>query len=87
MSHRRLPYRPQLEACEGRVCPSSTAILPIAAFLSHQRTSTLFTPPVPDQIAWTNSKYDPGTTSTDPERLVLVDYTGQEAAYLLQHGI
>jgi hypothetical protein len=87
MSHRRLPYRPQLEECEDRVCPSSTAILPITAFLSHQGTSALFTPPVPDQIAWNNSKYDPGTTSTDPQRLVLVDYTGQEAAYLLQHGI
>jgi hypothetical protein len=87
MSHRRLQFRPQLEEFEERLCPSSTTVLPISAFLSQQGTSMLFTPPVPDQIAFTNSQYDPGTTSTDPERLVLVDYTGQEASYLQQHGI
>jgi hypothetical protein len=88
MSKRRFQYRPQLEAFEDRLCPSAgTAVLPISAFLSQQGTSEVFTPPVPDQIAWTNSAYDPGTAGSNPTGLVLVDYTGQEASYLLQHGI
>ena len=87
MSHRRFHSRPQLEECENRVCPSSTAVLPISAFLSHQGTSSLLTPPVPDEISWTNSVFDPGATSTDPTRLSMVDYTGMAAQYLAQHGI
>jgi hypothetical protein len=78
-------FRPQIEVFEDRLCPTVT--LPISAFLSQQGTTNLFTPPVPDQIAWINSTFDPGTTPSDPTRLLLVDYTGQEAHYLLQHGI
>jgi hypothetical protein len=85
MSPRRAQFRPHLQELEDRWCPTVT--LPISAFLSQQGTSTLFTPPVPDQIAFINSAFDPGSTPTDPQRLVLVDYTGQEARYLLQHGI
>jgi hypothetical protein len=85
MSPRRFQLRPQLEAFEDRLCP--TVALPISSFLSQQGTSMLFTPPVPDQLAFNNTVFDPGTTSTDPQRLILVDYTGQEAHYLLQHGI
>jgi hypothetical protein len=47
----------------------------------------VFTPPVPDENAWSNSIYNPGTTPTDPTRELWVDYTGQAAQYLLQHGI
>jgi hypothetical protein len=43
--------------------------------------------PVKDQLGWTNSSFDPGTMSSDPDRFILVDYTGQAAQYLLQHGI
>ena len=88
MRQHRLPIRPQLEAFEDRLCPSGqTVVLPISAFLSQQGTSMVFTPPVPDQLAFNNSIYDPGTTSSDPNRLISVDYTGQAANYLLQHGI
>jgi hypothetical protein len=42
---------------------------------------------VPDENAWTNSTFDPGATSSDATRFLWVDYTGQAAQYLLQHGI
>jgi hypothetical protein len=87
MRQRHRPFCPRLEALENRLCPSSTTILPISTFLAQQGSTMLFTPPVRDQIAWINSAFDPGSTSTDAERLLLVDYTGLEAAYLLQHGI
>jgi Ca2+-binding RTX toxin-like protein len=87
MSQRRFLFRPLLEALEDRLCPSSTTVLPISAFLAQQGTSTLLTSPVPDQIAWSNSAFDPGTTPSDPNRLIMVDYTGTAAQYLLQHGI
>jgi Ca2+-binding RTX toxin-like protein len=87
MSPQRRPFRPQLEDLEGRLCPSSTAVLSISALLAQQGTSMLLTPPVPDQLAFFNSTFDPGSTPTDPERLIMVDYTGLEAHYLLQHGI
>jgi hypothetical protein len=85
MSQQRFRFRPQLEALEDRLCPSST--LPISAFLSQQGTTVVFTPPVKDQLGWSNSIYDPGTTSSDPSRFNMVDYTGQAAHYLLQNGI
>jgi hypothetical protein len=66
---------------------SSTMVLPIADFLAAQSTTAVFTPPVRDQLGWGNSAFDPGTTSSDPSRFMLVDYTGQAAQYLLQHGI
>jgi hypothetical protein len=88
MRQRHVRFRPQLEAFEERVCPSgSTVVLPIASFLSRQGTTMLLTPPVPDQLAFTNSSFDPGTTSFDPNRLIMVDYTGRAAQYLAQHGI
>jgi hypothetical protein len=87
MSPRRFQFRPQLEAFEDRLCPSSTVVLPISAFLSQQGTTMMFTGPVRDQLGWSNSVFDPGTTSTDPNRFLLADYTGQAAQYLLQHGI
>jgi hypothetical protein len=36
MSQRRSPFRPQLEAFEDRLCPSSTVVLPISAFVAQQ---------------------------------------------------
>jgi hypothetical protein len=88
MSQRRFRFCPQLEAFEERVCPSgSTVVLPIASFLSQQGTTTLLTPPVPDQLAFANSSFDPGTTSADTNRFIMVDYTGSAAQYLAQHGI
>jgi len=86
MNKRRNRFRPQLEAFEDRLCPSgSTVVLPISAFLSEQGHHSVFTPPVPDQNAWTNSIYDPGTTPSDPTRQLLADYTGLAAQYLLQN--
>ena len=88
MSHRRFQFRPQLEAFENRLCPSgSTVVLPISAFLAQQGHDNVFAPPVKDQQAWSNSTFDPGATSTDPTRLLLTDYAGQAAQYLLQNGI
>jgi hypothetical protein len=88
MSQRRFQSRPRLEAFEGRLCPSgSTVVLPISAFLAQQGHDSVFTPPVRDQLDWINSVFDPGSTPTDPTRDLLVDYTGQAAQYLLQHGI
>jgi hypothetical protein len=86
MRSRRL--RLQLEALEDRLClSSSTVVLPISAFLSQQGTTTLLTAPVPDQISWINSAFEPGSTPSDPNRLNMVDYTGVAAQYLAQHGI
>ena len=87
MSQRRFPFRPQVEAFEDRLCPSATAVLPISAFLAQQGHDSVFTPPARDQSAWGNSAFDPGATPGDPTRTLLVDYTGQEAQYLLAHGI
>src|SRR5215472_2408503 len=88
MSPRRFSFRPQVEVLEDRRCPSaSTAILPISAFLSQQGHDSVFTPPVRDQLAWSNSVFDPGSTPGDPSRQLMVDYTGQAAQYLLQNGI
>jgi hypothetical protein len=84
---RRRSSRPVVELLEDRRCPTSTTLLPISAFLSQQGHDMVFTPPVPDENAWTNSIYNPGTTPSDPTRELWVDYTGQAAQYLLQHGI
>src|SRR5262245_964814 len=81
----RYRFRPQLEAFEDRLCPSSTVVLPISAFLAQQGHDMVFNAPVRDQLAWSNSTFDPGTGI--PTRLLQVDYTGQAAQYLLQHGI
>jgi hypothetical protein len=80
-------FVPRLDGLEDRLCPSGTAVLPISAFLSQQGHHSVFTPPVPDQLSWTNSIFDPGTTPSDPTRDLLADYTGLEAQYLLSHGI
>jgi hypothetical protein len=85
MSPRRRLFRPQVEAYEDRLCPSSTVVLPISAFLAQQGHDSVFTPPVRDQLSWSNSAFDPGTGI--PTRDLLVDYTGQEAQFLLAHGI
>ena len=78
--------RPQLETLEDRWCPSSsTVVLPISAFLAQQGHDMVLTPPVRDQLSWSNSTFDPGTGI--PTRDLLVDYTGQEAQFLLAHGI
>jgi hypothetical protein len=85
MKQRRLRIRPEIEAFEDRLCPSSTAVLPISAFLAQQGHDMVFTPPVRDQLGWTNSAFDPGTGN--PTRFLLADFTGQEAQFLLAHGI
>jgi hypothetical protein len=85
MRQRRFSFRPLLEAFEDRLCPSSTVVLPISAFLAQQGHDMVFTPPVRDQLSWSNSTFDPGTGIAT--RDLLVDYTGQAAQYLLQHGI
>src|SRR6516162_651320 len=80
MKQRRLRIRPEIEAFEDRLCPSSTAVLPISAFLAQQGHDMVFTPPVRDQLGWTNSAFDPGTGN--PTRFLLADFTGQEAQFL-----
>jgi hypothetical protein len=85
MSQRRFPFRPRVEAFEDRLCPSSTTVLPISAFLAQQGHDSVFTPPVPDQLAFGNSTFDPGTGIAT--RDLVADYTGLDAQYLLQHGI
>ena len=87
MSHRRFQFRPQLEAFENRLCPSSTTVLPISAFLAQQGHDSVFTPPVPDKLGLTNSILRPRRDAQRPAPLPLADYTGQAAQYLLQHGI
>jgi hypothetical protein len=87
MSQHQFRFRPRLEALEDRLCPSSTVVLPISAFLAQQGHDTVFAPPMPDTQGWSNSTFDPGSTATDPTRLLLVDYAGTAAGYLLQHGI
>jgi hypothetical protein len=82
----RARFWPKLESLEDRRCPSSsTVILPISAFLAQQGHDMVFTPPARDQLSWSNSTFDPGTGIAT--RDLLVDYTGQEAQYLLAHGI
>jgi hypothetical protein len=74
---RRRHFVPSLDGLEDRLCPSGTVILPISAFLSQQGHHSVFTPPVRDQLSFSNSTFDPGTTSSDPTRDLLADYTGQ----------
>jgi hypothetical protein len=83
---RGFKFRPQFEAFEDRLCPSSTTVSPLSAFLSQQGTTMAFTPPVPDQVGWTDSIYNPGTTN-NPNLFLLADYTGQAAHYVLENGI
>jgi hypothetical protein len=87
MSQRRVQFRLQLEAFEDRLCPSSTTVLPISAFLAQQGHDAFFTFPtgVPDAQGWSNSIFDPGATPTDPTRLLLVDYAGVAARWLNQN--
>src|SRR5262245_3834433 len=90
MSQRRIPFRPQLETFEGRLCPSSTTVLPISAFVAQQGHDAFFTFPsgVPDSHGWINSIFDPGATPSDPTRLILVDYAGTAAQWLnMNYGI
>jgi hypothetical protein len=88
MSQRRFQFRPQLEAFEDRLCPSSTTVLPISAFLAQQGHDAFFTYPtgVPDVQGWSNSLFDPGSTPADPTRLILVDYAGLQARWLSQNA-
>ena len=87
MSQPRFRFRPQLEALEDRLCPSSTTVLPISAFVAQQGHDAFFTYPtgVPDEQGWSNSIFDPGSTPADPNRLLLVDYAGVAAKWLKQN--
>ena len=90
MSKKRFHFPLQLEALDARVCPSgsaSTVTLPISAFLAQQGHDSFFFTSVKDEQGWSNSTFDPGATSSDPNRLLTVDYAGLWAQYLLQHGI
>jgi hypothetical protein len=64
-----------------------TVVLPISTFLAQQGHDSFFTPPVQDEQGWTNSAFDPGTTPSDTTRLLVTDYAGLWAQYLLAHGI
>jgi hypothetical protein len=92
---KRLPrhrFQPRLEALEDRWCPST--IRPISDFLNAQGQTSLFPNGVnpggpaglPDEIGWTKPvAFD---TSHSGDRFARVDYTGQDAAFLLdQYGI
>jgi hypothetical protein len=87
MSQQRFQFRPNLEPFEDRLCPSSTVVLPISAFVAQQGHDAFFTFPtgVPDEQGWTNSTFDPGSTPSDPNRLLLVDYAGVAAKWLNQN--
>src|SRR4051812_46832137 len=84
MSQRTRPrFCPQLEALEDRTVPSATVQRPIADFLSQQGTTSVFAPTTlpgyPDTIGWSTA-----STRLDG-RFARVDYTGNEAAYLLDN--
>src|SRR5262245_3639513 len=90
MKHRPLHrFQPRLEALEERWCPSTTR--PIADFLSAQGQTSLFpngTNPggpagLPDEIGYT--KPVNFSNSDIGDRFARVDYTGQDAAFLLAH--
>ena len=51
---------------------------PLSDFLSAQGSTSMFFPPFPDFVAWTNN--NPQT------RFAAIDYTGLVAAYLQSHG-
>jgi hypothetical protein len=87
MSQRRLSFPLRVEALQDRLCPSSTTILPISAFVAQQGHDAFFTYPtgVPDSQGWNNSVFDPGATPTDPTRLIMVDYAGVAAKWLNQN--
>jgi hypothetical protein len=85
----RSRFRPRLEALEERWCPSTTR--PIADFLNAQGQTSLFPNGVnpggpaglPDEIGFTKPvNFD---TSVSGEQIARVDYTGQDAAFLLAH--
>jgi hypothetical protein len=87
MRQTKTQTRLRLEALEHRDCPSSTVVLPISAFLSQQGTTSVFNPPLPDFLGWTNSVFDPGATASDPFRFLSADYNGVVGSYLLANGI
>ncbi len=77
------PVTPQVEPSSSKnpssaQFPKAEAQRPISDFLSAQGTTSLFFPPFPDYIGWTNN--NPQT------RFALIDYTGAAAAYLASHG-
>jgi hypothetical protein len=87
MSQRQFPFRPQVEAFEDRLCLSSTAVLPISAFLAQQGHDSVFTPRGARPECLEQLGVRPRGDARHPTRALLVDYTGQEAQYLLAHGI
>jgi len=74
---------PNLELSGSRTRSGAPVVLvtsqrPLSDFISTQGSTSLFFPPFPDFIAWTNN--NPQT------RFAAVDYTGLVAAYLQSHG-
>jgi hypothetical protein len=54
---------------------------PIQDFIEVQGTTSVFVPPVPDQLGWT-------TASTNPEpKFALFDYAGKANEYLISQGV
>src|SRR5215475_2990982 len=82
MSPRVRPrFVPQLEALEERAVPS-TVQRPIADFLSQQGTTHVFNtelPGLPDNVGATTA------TTVANGYFALIDYSGQDAAFLLAH--
>src|SRR5437016_1956309 len=75
-------FQPRLEALEERWTPSSTTIRPISDFLNAQGTTSVFNHGVagfPDEIGWGTST---ATINAGTGRFALIDYTGQDAAFL-----
>lgn len=75
-------FQPRLETLEERCTPSAATVRPISEFLNAQGTTSVFDRGVtglPDVVGWASSS---DTIAAGEGLFALVDYTGQEGAFL-----